>query len=116
MGLFYAIVRTVRFLLQAKIAGAARQRGLTDEFLAAELLPDDARSNLMKIHVFPRGKYLKAAPAFSASDLMEALQSLYEINRCLIPSADDLYVADVGFLFEKLLIQLCGGMRSAAPN
>ncbi|MCX7014063.1 MAG: hypothetical protein NTW86_16170 [Candidatus Sumerlaeota bacterium] len=108
MALFYVVLRQVHFLLQAKIASAATRQQLTDDFIAAELLPGDSKStNLFLMHRFPRGKYEKAAGYFSVSELTKALQDLYEINRFLMPRGDDPYVGDAGYLMERLIVRLC---------
>ena len=112
MALFSAILRQVHFLLQAKIASAAQRQELSEAFISADLLPGDSKTaNLMKMHPFPRGKYVGAARRFTVAELTQALQDLYQINRHILPSPDDPYVADVGYLMERLLIRLCS--RSA---
>jgi len=63
------------------------------------------------MHGWPRKKIQDASRFFSVAQLTQAMQDLYEINTYLIPTSNDLYVADVGLLMENLLIRLCS--RSA---
>ncbi len=100
-----AILRQVRFLLQAKIVAA--MSGRQSEVAAAEMFPADPKGNLMKMHSYPRGNYLKAAPYFSTTQLTQSLADLYTIYTHILPQQSDVYVADVGLLIERLLIRLC---------
>ncbi len=106
MAIFSTIQRQVRLLLQAKIFAIAGPRK-GDAFVADELFPADAKSNLLKMHGFPRKKIVDASRYFNVAQLTEAMFDLYEINRYLIPASGDIYVADVGLLMERLLIKLC---------
>jgi DNA polymerase III delta subunit len=106
MGVHSAILRQVRFLLQAKVELAA-ERQHSPTVIAGEFLPANPKMNLARIHAFPQRKYRKAASGFSAALLTRSIQDLYEISRHIIPSGGDPYVADTGYLMEQVLIRLC---------
>lgn len=104
-----SIERQVRFLLQAKVAGSAMGHH-PETFIAEELLPSDAKSNLMKAHPFVRKKTMAAARLFKVGELTQAVEDLYTIRRHLFPVAGDVYVPDAGLLMENLIIRLCSGV------
>ena len=106
MSVHGAILRQVRFLLQAKVERAA-ERQHSPTVIAGEFLPANPKMNIARMHSFPQRKYRQAASRFNAKDLTQAISDLYEANKHIIPTGSDPYVADAGYLMEQVLIRLC---------
>ncbi len=101
---YAAVVRALRFHLQANIA---RERRLESEPAAAErLLPPDPQRNLLKAHEMVRRKYRQ--PTYRTAELITAYERVLDVYRALRPRPGDDYVADARGLLERAMVELMG--------
>jgi hypothetical protein len=105
-----ALVRSMRFLMQANIA--RERRILNDAEAQARLFPADRQRNLFQAAPNVQRKYL-AAPIYRTTDLLAAYRDLLDVYRALRPRPGDIYVADALGLLKQTLARLMG---SAPPR
>lgn len=107
-GVYTAIVRALRFHMQANIGRERRLAG--DAELRGKLMPDDPSRNLFKAHEFVQKKY--ARPAYRTADLIKAYDRMLGVYRALRPRPGDLYVPDARGLLQQAMTEL---MTSRPP-
>jgi hypothetical protein len=110
MAAYGAVVRCLRYLLQANIA---RERKLGQDAIAlATFFPGDARLNLFTAHPNVRRKY-EARGLYRTADLLKAYAGTLDVYRALRPRQGDIYVPDAQGLLEQTLLEL---MTSPSPR
>ncbi|MCH8334034.1 hypothetical protein IIC65_08880 [Candidatus Sumerlaeota bacterium] len=101
---YSAIVRTLRFMLQANIA---RDRGAAGDPAKLELyFPARAQFNLFKTGDFVRGKYTRRRIPYRTTALLQAYERMLEVYRALRPRPGDLFVPDARALLERIIFEL----------
>lgn len=106
---YSAVVRCLRFMLQAKIAQERRIEG--DPEKMALYFPARAQFSLFKTSEFVRRKYQRPIP-YRATELLEAYRGMLEVYEALRPQPGELFVADARALLERKLMQLFSGTTS----
>jgi hypothetical protein len=107
---YSALVRSMRFLMQANIA--RERRILNDADAQARLFPADRQRNLFQAAPNVQRKYL-VAPIYRTADLLAAYRELLDVYRALRPRPGDVYVADALGLLKQTLARL---MASPPPR
>lgn len=101
---YSAIVRSMRFMLQAKIA---RERGaMNDEAKQALYFPSRSQFSLMKASEFVRKKYVNRPIPYRTPALIEAYEGMLGVYKALRPRPGDLYVPDAQAMLERTLVKL----------
>ena len=105
---YNAIVRALRFMMQANIA--RDRRALRDPALQAQLFPGDRSRNLFQSHPAVLRKYVNTH-VYRTVDLLQACAGLLDVYRALRPRPGDLYVADSLGLLRQTLARLLQSPR-----
>lgn len=100
---YNSLIRTLRYLLQANIVHGRRRRG--EDATLDGLLPNDARSNIVKVSPFVQKKYLDHQ-IYRTIDLLEAYDGMLEVYRAMRPRPNMLYVPDPLVVLEKTMLKL----------
>lgn len=101
------LASNLRLLIQAKTASnpVLAQRGVKKSEYAADFMPHERDKSLFAIRPeFRRDKLIRAAGAFSFSELLDGYEKLMELQKFAIPSASDLYVPDRELLAETWIL------------
>lgn len=108
MKVYGAVVRALRYLMQANIA---RERKLDGNPAAlATLFPGDAQRNLFKAHQNVQKKY-NGPPLYRTLALIKAYKGALDVYRALRPRPGDQYVPDAQGLMEQVLLELLSSPR-----
>lgn len=106
---YSAVVRCLRFMLQANI-GRERRAGGSPEKLAL-YFPSRAQFSLYRAGDFVQRKYTSRPLPYRTGALLEAYEEVLDVYKALRPQPGETYVPDARLLLEKALLKLFSSPR-----
>ena len=110
MIVYNAVVRSLRFMLQANIGRERSVRGSPE--LLARYFPANPSLSLYRANPFVQRKYVGRPARYRTAALLEAYAKLLDVHRALRPAPTDLFVPDALPILERALAEL---FASAPP-